>query len=72
MAGSSRAGWMPTRFSTHLAGPRSATFASGATAEGYVVEEQPEKDIAMLQVDAIPAGALPAVLGDAGLACKHR
>lgn len=43
------------------------TFASGATAEGYVVEEQPEKDIAMLQVDAIPAGALPAVLGDAGL-----
>ncbi|MET0771558.1 MAG: trypsin-like peptidase domain-containing protein [Candidatus Limnocylindrales bacterium] len=43
------------------------TFANGATAEGYVVEEQPEKDIAIIQVDQLPEGVGPAVLGDPGL-----
>jgi S1-C subfamily serine protease len=43
------------------------TFANGATAEGYVVEEQREKDIAFLQTDQLPEGVAPAVLGDPGL-----
>lgn len=43
------------------------TFASGATTAGHVVEEQPDKDIAMVQVEDIPQGAVPAVLGNAGL-----
>ena len=40
------------------------TFANGATAQGVVVEEQPGKDIAVLQADELPEGVEPAVLGD--------
>jgi S1-C subfamily serine protease len=40
------------------------TFATGDTATGAVVEEQPQKDLAFLQVDRLPEGATPAVLGD--------
>lgn len=43
------------------------TFATGATAVGAIIEEQPEKDIAILIADAIPEGAFPAVLGNPGL-----
>lgn len=43
------------------------TFANGATAVGSVLEAQPEKDIAILVADAIPEGAMPAVLGNPGL-----
>lgn len=40
------------------------TFADGATAQGSIVEEQPEKDIAVVQAQDVPEGAVPAVLGD--------
>lgn len=43
------------------------TFANGATAVGSVLEEQPEKDIAILVADTIPEGVVPAVLGNPGL-----
>ncbi len=43
------------------------TFANGETAEGYVTERQPLKDIAIIQADGLPAGVAPAVLGDPGL-----
>jgi S1-C subfamily serine protease len=43
------------------------TFANGETGEGYVVEEQPQKDIAFLQADRLPEGVAPAVLGDPGM-----
>ncbi len=43
------------------------TFANGETAEGSVIEEQPLKDIAIIQADQLPAGVAPAVLGDPGL-----
>lgn len=40
------------------------TFANGETASGVVVEEQPAKDIAVIQADRLPEGVAPAVLGD--------
>jgi S1-C subfamily serine protease len=43
------------------------TFANGETAEGHVVDEQPLKDIAIIQADQLPDGVAPAVLGDPGL-----
>jgi S1-C subfamily serine protease len=40
------------------------TFATGDTAHGTVMEEQPQKDLAFLQADRLPEGVAPAVLGD--------
>jgi S1-C subfamily serine protease len=34
---------------------------------GTVIQEQPERDIAMVQADAVPDDATPAVLGNSGL-----
>jgi S1-C subfamily serine protease len=43
------------------------TFATGATAAGLVVEEQPDKDVALVQADVLPEGVIPAVLGNPAL-----
>jgi S1-C subfamily serine protease len=43
------------------------TFANGETTDATVVEEQPQKDLAFLQVDQLPDGVAPAVLGDPAL-----
>ncbi len=43
------------------------TFADGSTGVGTVIQEQPDRDIAMVQADAVPDDATPAVLGNSGL-----
>ncbi|MFN8518059.1 MAG: trypsin-like peptidase domain-containing protein [Chloroflexota bacterium] len=43
------------------------TFADGSTGVGTVIQEQPDRDIAMVQADEVPADASPAVLGNSGL-----
>jgi S1-C subfamily serine protease len=43
------------------------TFANGDTAVGHVVEEQPQRDIAMVQAEEVPDDVSPAVLGNPGL-----
>ena len=42
------------------------TFADGTTSRGMVVEEQPERDIAVLQAETLPQLFLPATIGNAG------
>jgi S1-C subfamily serine protease len=43
------------------------TFADGSSGDAVLVEEQPEKDIAVLRAGTLPDGVAPAVLGDPGL-----
>jgi S1-C subfamily serine protease len=43
------------------------TFADGATTAASVLEERPERDVALLVADELPESAVPAVLGNPGL-----
>jgi S1-C subfamily serine protease len=40
------------------------TFADGTTATAQIAQQQPESDIAVLQPDRLPAGLVPATLGN--------
>ncbi len=48
------------------AGEIEVTFADGTKANARVISEQPENDIAVLQVDQLPDVLVPAILGNPG------
>jgi S1-C subfamily serine protease len=48
------------------AGSITLTFADGSTSSATIASSQPDKDIAVLQADQLPAQLTPATIGDPG------
>jgi S1-C subfamily serine protease len=58
---------LTARHVVHGARSITLTFADGSGAVGTIIDEQADRDIAMVQTDRVPMDAAPAVLGDSGI-----